>query len=640
MAYSSKTWEAWPSLATPMNAVGLNDLESRISSAFLEKTDINHKTTQSLLLQAGDPLVTLASGLTQFELAPDGSVLFGHNPNLVRLGATRTVSDSRNAIVDFVWDAATRRFITRMGFFRETSNPPNIQKGRYPGKYPYSIGWTTLHTAVTLGGGTTELEVEDLDGFVGNEGDTGIGEAILEDGGKIGHITWTGKARLDGSTWVEGDSPCKLTGVVVTEGSGLSFSTSTTVTDALKPETTISIDYGTAWAGRGGFRDRLAQITYTLKETAKPDADGSGLFHQAGAISFSTSSPGAKGIPSQRTEHLELSQNGKLVLFSYGLDAASNAARRVVFTGPSARLRNSGRLLGSASLPQATIPMRSVSNIRGTSGTVLINESQTVTFTGVDPTAKTLTGCAGGTGTMPADASVVQIFTLPVTTLDLDSLYGQFKSNYTSGRVKLGTSNHVLAYSGVNDSTLQLNGVSTVSGSGTFRGDEKVTLDVTSQNVILGVWGQIAANDKDSSGRVVIGNIGPTGFEPGVALGSGDTYMFRNTSGGWKVSSTVPGQPQLTVQAAPSQTGKIMEIVGTGGTVWDIGNGGGVRLLGAGADIDIGGNLAHKGANLGFFNTAVTAKKTVTGSRGGIAALASLLTELAAYGLLIDSSTA
>lgn len=54
----------------------------------------------------------------------------------------------------------------------------------------------------------------------------------------------------------------------------------------------------------------------------------------------------------------------------------------------------------------------------------------------------------------------------------------------------------------------------------------------------------------------------------------------------------------------------------------------------------ITGNLDHDGSNVGFYNTAPAAKQTVTGSRGGNAALASLLTALATIGLLTDSSTA
>jgi hypothetical protein len=42
---------------------------------------------------------------------------------------------------------------------------------------------------------------------------------------------------------------------------------------------------------------------------------------------------------------------------------------------------------------------------------------------------------------------------------------------------------------------------------------------------------------------------------------------------------------------------------------------------------------------LGFQGSAAIAKPTVTGSRGANAALASLLTALAAYGLITDSTS-
>lgn len=51
-------------------------------------------------------------------------------------------------------------------------------------------------------------------------------------------------------------------------------------------------------------------------------------------------------------------------------------------------------------------------------------------------------------------------------------------------------------------------------------------------------------------------------------------------------------------------------------------------------------NFTHQGTNIGFFSTTPTTKQTVTGSRGGNAALASLLTALAAYGFVTDSSSA
>lgn len=61
----------------------------------------------------------------------------------------------------------------------------------------------------------------------------------------------------------------------------------------------------------------------------------------------------------------------------------------------------------------------------------------------------------------------------------------------------------------------------------------------------------------------------------------------------------------------------------------------GVSFAGA---VDITGATSLKGT-VGFNNTAPIAKPTVTGSRGSNAALASLLTELANYGLIINSSS-
>ena len=51
------------------------------------------------------------------------------------------------------------------------------------------------------------------------------------------------------------------------------------------------------------------------------------------------------------------------------------------------------------------------------------------------------------------------------------------------------------------------------------------------------------------------------------------------------------------------------------------------------------GALTINTTSVGFFNTTPVAKPTVTGSKGANAALASLLTALAAYGLVTDSTT-
>lgn len=52
------------------------------------------------------------------------------------------------------------------------------------------------------------------------------------------------------------------------------------------------------------------------------------------------------------------------------------------------------------------------------------------------------------------------------------------------------------------------------------------------------------------------------------------------------------------------------------------------------------GGVGFANTPIGFFGTSPQSKKTVTGSRASNAALASLLTQLAGYGLLTDSTTA
>ncbi|MCT9932446.1 hypothetical protein N5079_19785 [Planotetraspora sp. A-T 1434] len=54
----------------------------------------------------------------------------------------------------------------------------------------------------------------------------------------------------------------------------------------------------------------------------------------------------------------------------------------------------------------------------------------------------------------------------------------------------------------------------------------------------------------------------------------------------------------------------------------------------------VGTTFRHLGTSLGFYNAAAIARPTVTGSRGGNAALASFLTQMAALGLITDSTTA
>jgi hypothetical protein len=68
-------------------------------------------------------------------------------------------------------------------------------------------------------------------------------------------------------------------------------------------------------------------------------------------------------------------------------------------------------------------------------------------------------------------------------------------------------------------------------------------------------------------------------------------------------------------------------------------------LMVSGADtlvnsLEIDADLNHDGTNVGFYGSAPASKQVVTGSRGGNAALASLLTALSTIGLITNSSSA
>lgn len=77
---------------------------------------------------------------------------------------------------------------------------------------------------------------------------------------------------------------------------------------------------------------------------------------------------------------------------------------------------------------------------------------------------------------------------------------------------------------------------------------------------------------------------------------------------------------------------------GVGSNAWAL-------LMASGVDavvngLEINGTLDHDGSTVGFYNVTPASKQAVTGSRGGNAALASLLTALSTIGLITNSSTA
>lgn len=132
---------------------------------------------------------------------------------------------------------------------------------------------------------------------------------------------------------------------------------------------------------------------------------------------------------------------------------------------------------------------------------------------------------------------------------------------------------------------------------------------------------------------------------------NGNFILFSN-SGTQIGKLTTDGSNSLLLQN-PSATGTMRFKVGTvtsatsiqfqdstGANVLRIFGNGAVQHDASGAAFTLKGALDHDGSTVGFYNTAPVSKPTVTGSRGGNAALASLLTALAGLGLLTDSSSA
>jgi hypothetical protein len=129
----------------------------------------------------------------------------------------------------------------------------------------------------------------------------------------------------------------------------------------------------------------------------------------------------------------------------------------------------------------------------------------------------------------------------------------------------------------------------------------------------------------------------PDGFEP------------RLKSDATGVDYYAVGAPALRVQNPASATSYWVMSGDTAGNPFILPNGaaaninGTIRPKGTGT-LTLGGGSQNRvimsDTGLAFFGTSPIAKPAVTGSRGGNAALASLLTQLAALGLITDSSTA
>lgn len=152
------------------------------------------------------------------------------------------------------------------------------------------------------------------------------------------------------------------------------------------------------------------------------------------------------------------------------------------------------------------------------------------------------------------------------------------------------------------------------------------------------------------------GNPDPFSRAPGRALGvtssSGNAGLYVNAPTGsaaetiWGVNATRYGQLACTnASFVISGFNSVPVSLGYGGTAyWSVDTSGNFQQATDGANMIFGTGTGVKfgtatGQKMGWWNATPVVKGTVTGSRGGNAALASLLTLLASYGLLTDSSS-
>lgn len=152
-------------------------------------------------------------------------------------------------------------------------------------------------------------------------------------------------------------------------------------------------------------------------------------------------------------------------------------------------------------------------------------------------------------------------------------------------------------------------------------------------------------------------NLTATCYRDSATLAGVQGLAARGTSSA--PASLNSGDNILAISARPWQTGTTFGASATiqaytteahsataNGTAWRFfvcANGGTTQALaltiGQDRAITIPGSFAHTGSTFGVLNTTPATKQTVSGSRGSNAALASLITALATYGLVTDSTT-
>lgn len=191
--------------------------------------------------------------------------------------------------------------------------------------------------------------------------------------------------------------------------------------------------------------------------------------------------------------------------------------------------------------------------------------------------------------------------------------------------------------------------------AGTFAGAFMFAGAVTLQTTLTTTLGTLSAGSVPAASSAATWNNASTTFVHQFVNVTDTTSAAASLLAQWQVNSadvfkvTKTGAITATSLTVVAGTGSpaagTVSLTPTAGLVLRAASGSGADfLLQTGAGVNIALVLPGTTSwvflgNVGFNATAAIAKPTVTGSRGANAALASLLTALAAYGLVVDSST-
>jgi hypothetical protein len=163
--------------------------------------------------------------------------------------------------------------------------------------------------------------------------------------------------------------------------------------------------------------------------------------------------------------------------------------------------------------------------------------------------------------------------------------------------------------------TGQLSGVTTLTASAVTTSG-LLTMTAAASRIVPGATSWSVRNNANSADNFLVIDSGLVTVRlalagPGTVASAGDVRLANTAAVSWR-------------NAANSNN---LQLITTTSDNWQfIANGTQALQIGA--------------SGIGFYNTNPSAKQTVTGSRGGNAALASLLSTLATLGLLTDSTTA